>query len=155
MIPPKDKPLYDLIDSQEMVCVMLQYSLHKQTTQIPFSLAFDEKLDFNLMAKAVNIEIKRNDCLRMRIYKHLGKMKTFFLDSYKLDKIPVLNFVSPEQRDAFLDADASTALDIYNGELFRVKFFREGGKSGIYLCASHMIMDAVATFVFFKDLMSV
>ena len=155
MKPPKGVQIYNLIDSQEMVCFMWKYTLHMQTTQIPFSVAFDDELDFKILARAVNIEIARNDCMRLRVFRELGKVKQFFLPEYKLDKIIIKDFETSQDREAYLDADASTKLDVFNGETFRIIFFREGGKSGIYINASHMIMDAAATFIFFADLMSV
>ena len=155
MKPPKGLPVYNLIDSQEMVCVMWQYTLHMQTTQIPFSVAFEEELDFDVLARAVNVEIARNDCMRLRVFREFGKVKQFFLPEYHLDKILVKDFANSQEREAFLDNDASTKLDVFAGELFRIIFFREGKKCGVYINVSHMVMDAAATFIFFADLMQV
>jgi len=148
--------VYKLIHSQEMVQYMWRYTLHMQATQIPCAVAFDEELDFNILARAVNEEIKRNDCLRLRLTREIGGIREYFLDSFKLDKILLKSFSTKEEQEAFLDADASKKLDVFGGETFRVIFFRSyNGKSGIYINVSHMIMDGVATFIFFRDLMEV
>ncbi|MBQ9880369.1 MAG: hypothetical protein IJM45_08070 [Clostridia bacterium] len=156
MRPKNNEPVYRLIHSQEMVAYMWRYTLHTQATQIPCAVVFDEALDMELLARAVNIEIQRNDCMRLRLFRQGGKIREFFLEEYRLDDIPVKEFASREEQDAFFNADAEKKLEVFKGETFRVVLFRtaEGG-SGIFLCVSHMIMDAMATFFFFKDLMEV
>ncbi len=156
MKPQKNKTIYHLIHSQDMVQYMWRYTLHMQATHIPFSLVFDEELDFSLLVKAVNLEIARNDCLRLRLFRQGLKIREYFLDEYRLEKIPLKTFRTRQEQERVLDADASTKLDVFGGETFRVIFFRApGGGSGIYLNASHMIMDAMAAFMFFKDLLAV
>lgn len=156
MKPVKGQKVYNLIHSQQMVQFMWRYSLHMQSTQIPFAIAFDEDLDFNILARAVNIEIERNDCMRLRVFRDGFKIKQFFLDEYKLEKILLKNFHSKDEQTAFFDKDAEKKLDIFHGETIRIIFFRDPyGKCGVYLKASHMIMDFVAVFLFFKDLMAV
>ena len=156
MKPPLGVPVYDTIGSQRMVQYMWRYALHIQATQIPCSVAFDEPLDFSLLARAVNEEIARNDCLRLRVFRQGTKIKQFFLPEYRLEKILLKEFHSPEEQNAFFNADGSRKLDVFRGETFRVIFFRtHDGKCGVYLNINHMVMDAVGTFIFFNDLMAV
>lgn len=156
MKPKNGEQVYKLIHSQEMVQYMWKYSVHMQSTQIPVAMAFEEELDFNILARAVNIEIERNDCMRLRIFREGLKVKQFFLNEYKLDKILVKKFSSKEEQVEFFDGVASTKLDVFGGETFRIIFFRTfENKCGIFICVSHMIMDFVASFMFFKDLMGV
>ncbi len=156
MRPQNGETVYKLIHSQEMVEYMWRYTVHTQATQIPSSVAFDEELDFQLLARAVNIEIRRNDCLRLRIFRDGFRIKEFFLEDYRLDRILCKEFSSIEEQEAFFDKDASKELKVFDGETFRVIFFRGwNGKSGVYLNVSHMVMDFVAVFIFFRDLFSV
>lgn len=156
MKPKNGEQVYKLIHSQEMVQYMWKYSVHMQSTQVPLAIAFDEELDFNVLAKAVNIEIARNDCMRLRIFREGFKVKQFFLNEYKLDKILIKQFSSKDERTAFFDGVASTKLDVFGGETFRIIFFRtEDNKCGVFICASHMIMDFAGAFMFFKDLIAV
>ncbi|MCR5781698.1 MAG: hypothetical protein K6G90_03060 [Clostridia bacterium] len=156
MRPMNGEPVYRLIHSQEMVQYMWRYTLHTQATQIPASVSFDEQLDFGLLARAMNAEIERNDCLRLRIFRDKLTIKQFFLKEYRLDRILLKEFDTKEERERFFDRDASTALKVFGGETFRVVFFRErSGRSGIYINVSHMVMDFIAVFTFFKDLMAV
>ncbi|MBE6716590.1 MAG: hypothetical protein E7573_06695 [Ruminococcaceae bacterium] len=156
MKPKNGEPVYKLIHSQEMVQYMWKYSVHKQSTQVPLAIAFDEELDFRILARAVNVEIERNDCMRLRIFREKLRVKQFFLDEYKLDKIQIKKFSSKEEQVAYFDSVASAKLDVFGGEMFRVIFFRtHENKCGIFIVASHIIMDFAAAFMFFKDLMAV
>ena len=55
MKPQNGEQVYKLIHSQEMVQYMWKYSVHMQSTQIPVAMAFEEELDFRLLAYAVNV----------------------------------------------------------------------------------------------------
>ena len=119
------KTTYDLIPAQDMIQFMLKHSFfHKQVTQIPESMIVDKELDFDVMQKAFNIEIERNDCLRLRFFKEKGKIKQYFLDEYKEENIPVLNFKSKEERLEVLGADAQKPVRMLKDETYRIKFFR-------------------------------
>lgn len=156
MKPKNGEQVYKLIHSQEMVQYMWKYSVHTQSTQIPVAMAFDEELDFKVLARAVNVEIGRNDCMRLRIFRDGLKVKQFFLSEYKLDKILIKEFSSKEEQIAYFDSVASAKLDVFGGETFRIIFFRTyENKCGVFICVSHMMMDFIAAFMFFKDLLAV
>lgn len=156
MKPSSDTRVYDIISSQEMVTYMWKYCMHLQATQVPCAIAFDEYLDFNILARAVNVEIERNDCLRLRVFKSHGKIKQYFLGEYKLDKILVKEFRTKDEQEKYFDSIGETALKIWDGEMFKIVFFRSyNGKSGIFVCTTHFVMDGAATFIFFRDLMDV
>lgn len=156
MKPLHNEQVYKLIHPQEMVQFMWRYSIHKQSTQIPVSMAFNEEIDFNILARAVNIEIERNDCMRLRIFHNGVNIKQFFLDEFKLEKILYKEFSSKEEQSEYFDSDAAKKLNVFAGETFRIVFFRTcDNKCGVYLLVSHMIMDFAASFIFFKDLMAV
>ena len=149
--------VYDLTPAQDMIQFMLKYSFfHKQVTQIPESIITEREIDFDLMKKAVNVEIDRNDCMRLRFFKEKGKIKQYFLETFTLDEIPVLNFRSEEEQVETLTADAQTPIRILKGETFRIKFFKAfDGRFGIYICVHHLVMDNAACLVFFNDLLAV
>lgn len=147
--------LYPLIPSQETMCYMLKYSLHKQVTNVPGSFATTRQLDFDLLEKALNIEIERNDCLRLRFTKKGGKMMQFFLPSYQVEKVQVLHFASKEEQESFFSADAAKAIRPLK-ETWRVFFFTDSeNRCGVYINACHLVMDAFAVSVFYHDLFAV
>ena len=153
----KGKTVYPLIPPQEMIQFMLKYSFfHKQVTQIPDSFLFEEELDFEVLKKAFNIEIKRNDCLRLNFFKEKGVIKQFFRDDYTVDDIPVFEFKTEAEQLETLSADAQKPVKILKGEIFRIIFFKAyDGRYGIYFNVHHLVMDNAACFVFFNDLLAV
>lgn len=148
---------YDLIPPQEMIQFMLKYSFfHKQVTQIPESIIVTKEIDFDIMKRAFNIEIERNDCLRLRFFKEKGKIKQYFLDEFTLESIPVIEFKSEQERIDVLTADARKPVRMLRDETFRVKFFRTHDKRcGVYINVHHLVMDNAAVFTFFADLFAV
>ena len=125
MKEPIKGPVYDLTPAQDMIQYMLKYSFfHKQVTQIPESILTEKEIDFKLMEQAINIEIERNDCMRLRFFKEKGKIKQYFLDHYEIHDIPVLKFSSMEEQVEVLTADAQTPIRMLKGETYRLKFFR-------------------------------
>ena len=105
---------YPLIDSQNMVRYMWKYSTHKQATQIPCAVALDEALDFRVLARAVNVEIERNDCMRLRLVKAGGEIRQYFVPEYKLDRIAVRTYRTDEDLRSSLDAAWHTSSSVHS-----------------------------------------
>lgn len=152
-----NKPVYPLIPPQEMIQFMLKYSFfHKQVTQIPDSIIVSQKIDFDVMTEAFNIEIERNDCLRLVFLKQNGKIMQYFRDPYRIGSVPVYNFKSDEEREKVLTADAQKPIKMLKGEIFRLKYFTTyDGRYGVYINIHHLVMDNAAVFAFFNDLFAV
>lgn len=152
-----NKPVYPLIPPQEMIQFMLKYSFfHKQVTQIPDSIIVSQKIDFDVMTEAFNIEIERNDCLRLVFFKQNGNIMQYFRDPYRIGSVPVYNFKSDEEREKVLTADAKKPIKMLKGEIFRLKYFTTyDGRYGVYINIHHLVMDNAAVFAFFNDLFAV
>lgn len=152
------KKYYEIRGSQMLPLLELQYSLHKEITQIVLYTILNQKLDFDLLKQAVNIEIARNDSMRIRFQKHDGKRMQYFMPEYKLEHIPVLDFTgkTAEEQDAVLQKDARTPLKIRRGEMYRIILYRtHDGRTGIYLNICHVIADVYAVLLFFTDLLEI
>ncbi|MBR4765826.1 MAG: hypothetical protein IK085_03565 [Clostridia bacterium] len=151
------KPIvYPFTPAQEMINFMLKYSFfHKQVIQIPSSIVVKRKINFDIMQKALEKEIERNDCMRLRFSKKHG-FTQYFEEKVEIGKIPVLNFKSQQEQDEFLTADAQKPIKCFKGETYRIFFFNTAdGRNGIYINVIHLAMDAPAVFIFFDDLLKV
>ena len=147
---------YDLIPSQDTMYLMQKYTFHKQIVQIPTAFTFDADVDFNLLTRALNVEIERNDSMRLRFRKEGKKVTQYFLDSYKIDSVRVLSFKNEDEQEKFFTKDAQTPVRFLKDECYRIYFFNAfNGYKGIYINASHMVMDAIGILVFFLDLLAV
>ncbi len=149
-----EKKYYEITPAQDMINVMLKYSFfHKQVIQIPASVVFTKQVNFDIMKNALNLEIERNDCMRLRFKKKGGKYYETFLDEFKVENVPVMTFKTKEEQEAFLNADAGRPIHHMKGEIFRVYFFNTfDGRQGVYINVTHLAMDAAAVFIFFADL---
>lgn len=148
--------LYDLIPSQQTMYMMVKYSFHKQLTQIPISFSVEKDLDFNVLRRAFNIEIERNDSLRIRFAVVDKQVKQYFLDSFCVENIEVKRFKNIEEQEAFFSKDAQKPVYFLKDEIFRVFFFKtEGVGSGIYLVVSHLNLDAMGIIITLADLLRV
>jgi hypothetical protein len=144
--------------SQQLPLDQLKLGIHKEVVQIIFYAVINQNFDFDLLRRAVNEEIARNDCLRIRFARRGGKLKQYFLPEYRLENIPVLDFTgkTKQEQDAVLMKDASTPLKTMKGEVFRIILYRTcDGRTGIYLNISHVIADLYAAVLFFSDLTDV
>lgn len=151
----KTPEIFEFSPAQEMINFMLKYSFfHKQVIQIPASIVVKRKIDFEILQKALEIEVERNDCMRLRFIKK--GLKQYFVDSVKIGKIPVMTFKTQKEQDDFLTADAQKPVRCFKDETYRVYFFNTpDGRNGIYINVIHLAMDAPAVFTFFADLLAV
>lgn len=153
MMPQK----YGLIPSQQNIYLLVKYSFHKQIVQIPSSFALNKDIDFDILTKAVNIEIERNDSLRLRFTEESDGIKQYFLDEFKFKSIPVMTFKTQEEQEEFFGKDAQKPVRFIKGEVpYRIIFFNAyNGYKGIYFNCSHLAVDAMGIMIFFYDLLGV
>ena len=147
--------LYDITNSQNGMYLMYKFGLHKQMVQIPTSVAVDYELDFDLLQKALDIEIQRNDSLRNRFTKEKGKVKQYFLKECSY-KATLKEFASVQEQNAFFSEDAMKPAKFLKDEVYRIYFFKTAdGNSGVYSVFSHLVMDALGIVGFYLDLFRV
>ncbi len=147
--------LHDLTNSQNGMYLMYKFTLHKQQVQIPTSVTVDKDFNFDILQKAFDIEIERNESLRIRFAKVKGAVKQYFIEPYKL-KVEHKHFANVEEQDAFFNADAEKPCFFLKDECFRIYFFTtDGGECGVYSCFSHLVIDALGIVGFYMDLFRV
>ena len=150
-----EKILYDTIPSQDCMYLMHKFSIHKQMAQIPTSFILKTEFDLEILQKAFNIVISRNDSLRLAFVKKGGKLMQYFREPYSY-KVPLKYFRSRQQQEEFCAADAKKPVRFEKGEIFRICFFRiSDGSCGIYANFTHMITDAMGISFFYMDLFQV
>lgn len=148
--------LYDLIPSQQTMYLMFKYTFSKQIAQIATSFALEKDIDFDLLTKALNIEIQRNDSLRLKFIKVDKEIKQYFLPEMRLGSVPKKYFRTIEEQKAFFEKDAQTPVRFDKGENFRIFFYKNAnGTNGVFFNVSHLNMDAMGAVIFYLDLLGV
>ena len=152
-LPPYQ--LYDIIPSQQTMYLMVKYSFHKQLVQIPTSFTISKDVDFELLQKAFDIELQRNDSLRNKFVTVDKKIMQYFVPEISY-QVPVKYFSSKEEQEAFFNADAQKPVLFLKDETYRIYFFKtEGVGCGIYTNFSHMVVDAMGIVGVYFDLLRV
>ena len=141
--------LYPLTIIQNDDLLQLICSIYPQSGQLAFYITLGEEVAPETMKKAINIEIERNDSLRLRFKRKGLTTYQYFLPEYKLENIPLDDFREKTEEDMIkrLKSDACVALKYLKGETFRIRFFiTPEGRFGIYLCIMHLSINSVRAF---------
>lgn len=147
--------LYDLIPSQETMHLMVKYSFKKQIVQIPCSFTTKTNINFDIMQKAFEIEIERNESLRNRFTKVDGKLKQYFIPAFKMT-VPRKYFRNKAEQEAYFAKDAQKPVKFTDSVPYRICFFKTAGVgNGIYFNVSHLAMDAMGMVGFLFDMLGV
>lgn len=147
--------------------------LHQQFPDTPANnigglVLFDEKLDFDILEKAIVISVQRNDGLRLRMYRK----KKPFMDIDVLLKDIILQYVNdePKVEVGFHDFTGcsmqemeetilqwnSIPIDIFESPLYEFKMLiTPDGKSGIYAKLDHIITDAWNSALLCKEVIEI
>lgn len=148
---------YPLTSSQMLIFFAWKWSFHKQVMNVATSVFADTPLDPEMLKKAAGIAVGRNDAFGIRITKKGKERAQYFTDR----RVLVLDSVdfsgkTEADMDAFFHRDAATPFRLYDRPLARIHIVRSPeGKSGVYMCTSHLILDSWSISVFYKDLMAV
>ncbi len=114
---------------------------------ICFVASFNEPMDEQLLEKAINLLIEKNDGIRIRIVEtESGDCKQYFSD-YRFTKIDTVYFTgasAEEEAVKFCNDQASSPLNIYDSDLFYFAIVHVNGNIRVLLKTHHIISDGWA-----------
>lgn len=152
----KDKACYELSPSQDVSYLQCRYSLFKRVINIVTSITIDYDVDFELMEKAFNLVVERNDCLRIKFFKKNGKLLQYFEDSRPYRKLPVITFDSEEKQNAYIQKQTKRAIKYLHGSVIEPHFIKSfDGKNMILFKVCHLSLDVYGITYMIKDLLAV
>ena len=151
-----NRTLYEFNSSQDIINLQTKYTLFKRVANILFSVTFDEKVDWSLMKKTINILIERNDCLRIVFVKKDGKNMQYFAESKTIEKIPYKEFDTVSKMTSFINCFRKKMADIYKGETIIPVFAKNpAGKDMLIIKVSHFVADTFAIGLLVDDLCAI
>lgn len=151
-----EKPVYELTCGQEVVNLQGALSMHKNVYNIMATLTLDDKVDFELLKKAFNKVVERNDCLRLKFFKQNKKLVQIFEDTRVYENIPVLTFETEEAQETFLAKETKKVTPFKKGSVIDPFFINTfDNKSLIVLRVSHLALDIYGINIIYKDLLDV
>ena len=148
--------LYPLNTSQEIVDLQTKYSLFRRVANILFSTTVEEGFDRELMHKAIDKTIERNDCLRLTFVKKDKKILQYFVPERTIGSIPEKDFRSASEMEAFLRKFRRSEARIFKGRPLEVVFAKNPDRKDIIIFKiSHYVADTYGIGTIVGDLFAV
>ena len=137
-----EKELYSFNYSQDIIHLQTKYALFKRVANILFAVSFDGGFDEELMKKALQLLVDRNDCLRITFVKDGKTIKQYFDEKRTLGDVPSKKFTTNGQMEAFILRFRKTMVDVYKGRTFELVFVTDpSGKQQLFIKISHYVAD--------------
>lgn len=155
-----DKYMYNLTPAQAVMYLSMKYSLQKQVINVPTSMLIQDEIDFELLQQAIELEVKRNDALRLRFEKSGGTVSQYFEapDEAQTRIYEVKDFTgfTEEEQNSVLSQLAGKAFKIYKETPYNLVMIKSyDGYCGVFFNVNHLIMDSFAVMIFYRDLFQV
>ena len=141
---------YKLTTPQKNIWNLQKFYENTSISNICGAVLFDEKYDSKLLEQAVNEEIRLQDGMRIRFCDNNGKMVQY-THNYSYEKFDFMEFNSSDEFNRFGEEYANKLFELLDSQMYRVTVFELCGKSGVLLCASHLISDAWTYSILAKD----
>ena len=152
----ENKELYDLTASQKVIKLQFDHTLFKWVANILISETKEKEFDYEIMKKAINILVERNDCLRIHFVKQGKVLKQYFEDKKVIEDIPCLKFETKEEQDKFFNTTRKKVAKYLKGEVFIPHFIKTyDGKNMIFFKVSHFVVDMYGLYFLFDDLFKI
>lgn len=148
--------LYDTTLAQDLPILQTKYTLFKRVINIAMSATSDVPLDYDIMLKALNLAVERNDCTRLRFVKRNGKIKQYFLPKYEYKSMIKKQFSTPAAQEKYITKQTHKAVKYMQGEVLVPYFIHTyENKDMILLKVCHINFDLYGLNIFFKDLFEI
>lgn len=147
---------YPLTSSQHLIFLSWQFTTHKQIMNIPTSFLTDAQLDLDLLKKALEEAVQRNDAFGIRITKK-GKDRVQYFTDRRVRTLETLDFTGKthDEMEAFFYQVGRKKMPMYDQPLAKMYIVRApDGSCGLFTCISHLILDSWAISMFYKDVMT-
>jgi tyrocidine synthetase-3 len=139
------KPLYPLSESQKSIWYLEKAYPGTSLNIVAGTLRFKGSVDFSALEKALNLYVRNNDAMRIRISEEDGTPQQYVTD-FKSRTYDFFDFSKGEGlKDLFVWDEAQTRLpfNIVSQELFYCALFKVSDKEGgFYMKMHHLISDA-------------
>ena len=152
-----DHHQYPLTSSQRLVLLADQFTVHKQLVNIPTSCLLDIDLDLSLLKDSAAEAVSRSSVFGLRLTRRGREILQYFTDREVLC-IEEADFSqrTADEMDAFFNKIARTRIAMFDKPLCKIYTVRApDGQCGLFICASHVIMDFWAISMFYKDIFSI
>lgn len=151
-------------------CIALARQLFPETpvNNIGGLILLEDNLDFDLLAKAIEICVQRNDAMRLRMYQKRSSLFKYeilindimqqYVSEEKKVEVGFHDFSSctvQEMEDTILKWN-SIPIDIFNSPLYEFKMIKTpDGRTGIFSKLDHLITDAWSSTLVCREIIEI
>ena len=151
-----EKELLDLTAPQKSIWLTEQFFSNTNINNICGTAIVYELLDFEILKKAINIVIEKNDAFQLKFINENGSIKQYF-GEYSYKDIEIVELES-ENNISDLEQKLSSQpfkFDNFEGDLFEFKIFKikNSKKCGYMLNIHHIISDAITLGITCQQIM--
>ena len=138
------KDVYELTSPQKSIWLTEQFCSGTAVSNVCGYMTIKEKVNFKKLEEALNLFVKENDAMRLRIFidENDNSPKQYFSD-FKKFKVEKVNIKNNEEIEKISQKIAQTPLELIESQLFYFEMFSfEDGHGGFVANFHHIISDA-------------
>lgn len=141
---------YDLTPAQKNIDDLQRFYKDTSISVLCGAVIFEEKLDRERIMQAVSCLIRRQEALRLRFCTENGKTVQYVSMEYGKG-VCFKEFSSRDEMRKYCRKQARMPFEMDGSEMFRMTVFELPDRTGIMLCASHLVSDAWTYSILAKD----
>lgn len=135
--------MYDLTTPQQNIWNLQRFYEGTSVSNNCGAIFFEKKCDHKLLNQAINKLIELQSGMRLRFREENGHPVQYIVD-YLPEEFSSEFFECKAAFDAYAHKYALTPFNLIDGPMYRFVIFDLDNKSGVLLCANHLISDAWA-----------
>ena len=150
-----DKQLYELTNPQKSIWLTEQFYPGTSLGNVCGTLLIYEKVKFDLLKKAINLFVKTNDSMRIKILMEESSPKQYINEYVPFD-IQEFNASNAEELSMIENKLVSTSFELINKNLFKFVIIQfPDGHGGFNANLHHMICDAWSMSLLINQIMDI
>ena len=144
---------YNVTNPQRSILNTEKYYLNNPITNVSGVVTINQKINFNKLQEAINLTIKNNDALRLRIKTENGVDLQYFKTFHTI-KVKLFNVSSKKELDTIMEKLTKTPINYDSPSLFKFIMFRYPNKTGgAGIIVNHLLSDAWSTMLIASDVL--
>ena len=149
-----EKKLYSLTNPQKSIYYTEEYSNHTNLNNISGNIIIKEKVNFPCLEKALNLYVKKNDAIRIRIVMSNGIPKQY-IHNYEPFSIQLVELENKENLKELNKTLVEKTFDFIDSNLFSFTLFKfPDSTGGLNVTFHHIISDAWTMSLFIDEVMN-
>lgn len=130
------KELFNLTNPQKSILLTEEFYKGTNINNICGTAIIEDKVDFELLKKAMNIFVKNHDSFNIKLVLDNNEIKQYLDDIADID-VEIVELNSKDDIATLEETMLNHVFDIYNGDLFAMKIFKLKDASGGFIVNVH------------------